>query len=130
MHGGRESAHSIVPRTRPHHVRRPRQTHTAEAVEGRELAKGKTGEHTRVRTQRRSALHQALDRRRAAVRRDRTAPLPALWHPVSDIECLRDAYSGINRDAAPGLDGQTWTAYGAPLEEHLRALADRLQRGA
>jgi RNA-directed DNA polymerase len=110
--------------------RRRAQTHTTEAVEGRELAKGKTVEHTRVRTQRRSALQHALDRRRAAVRRDRTAPLTALWHHVYDIDRLREAYDGINREAAPGIDGQTGTAYGEHLEENLRELADRLKRGA
>ena len=62
------------------------QAATAEVVEGRELAKGKTGELTRVRTQRRSALQRALDRLRAAVRRARTTPLTALWHHVYDID--------------------------------------------
>jgi hypothetical protein len=105
-------------------------THTTEAAEGRELAKGKTVEQTRVRTQRRSALHHALDRLRAAVRRDRTTPLTALWHHVYDMDRLREAYYGINREAAPGVDGQTWRAYGERLEENLRDLADRLKRGA
>ncbi|HSF29852.1 MAG TPA: hypothetical protein VLK82_05175, partial [Candidatus Tectomicrobia bacterium] len=84
----------------------------AEGVEGRELAKGKTGEHTRVRTQGRSALQQALDRIRQAARKDHATPLPALWHHVYDIERLREAYYGLNRDAAPGIDGQTWATYG------------------
>jgi group II intron reverse transcriptase/maturase len=98
-------------------------------VEGRELAQGKTVEHTRVRTQRRNALHRALDRLRAAARRDRATPLTALWHHGYDSERLREAYHGWNRDAAPGLDGQTWAAYGEHREEHLRDLSDRLKRG-
>jgi group II intron reverse transcriptase/maturase len=102
----------------------------AEGVEGRELAKGKTGEHTRVRTQRRSALQRALDRIRQAARKDHAAPLTALWHHVYDIDRLREAYYGLNRDAAPGLDGQTWAAYGENLEANLRDLSDRLKRGA
>ena len=105
-------------------------THTAEAVEGRELAKGKQGEHTRVRTQCRSALQRALDRIRTAARQNRGRPLTALWHHVYDIGRLREAYYGLNRDAAPGLDGQTWAAYGANLEANLRDLSDRLKRGA
>jgi retron-type reverse transcriptase len=104
-------------------------THTAEAVEGRELAKGQTVEPTRVRTQRRSALHCALDRLRAAARKDRAMPLTALWHHVYDIDRLREAYDGVNRGASPGVDGQTWAAYGEDWEANLRELADRLKRG-
>jgi RNA-directed DNA polymerase len=102
----------------------------AEAVEERELAKGKPVEHTRVRTQRRSALPRALDRIRVAARRDRALPLTALWHHVYNIDRLREAYYGLNRDAVPGVDGQTWAADGEDLEANLRALAARLQRGA
>lgn len=101
-------------------------THTAEAVEGRELAKGKTGEQIRVRTQCRSALQRALDWIRAAARRNRARPLTALWHHVYDIDRLREAYDGLNRDAAPGIDGQTWAAYGEALEANLRDLSDGL----
>jgi RNA-directed DNA polymerase len=82
----------------------------AEDVEGRELAQGKTDEHPRVRTPRRSALQRALDRRRQAARRDHAKPLTALWHQVYDINRLHEAYDGLNRDAAPGVDGQTWAA--------------------
>ena len=37
--------------------------------------------------------------------------------------------TGLNRDAAPGVDGQTWAAYGENLEANLRDLSDRLKRG-
>jgi retron-type reverse transcriptase len=110
-------------------MRSREQAEAAEAVEGRELAKGKTGEQTRVRTQRRRALQRALDRIRPAARRDHAKPLTALWHHVYDINRLREAYDGLNRDAAPGVDGQTWAAYGENLEAHLRDLSDRLKRG-
>jgi RNA-directed DNA polymerase len=99
-------------------------------VEGRELAKGETAEQTRVRTPRRSALHRALDRRRAAARKDRTTPLTALGHQVYAIDRLREAYDGLNRDATPGGDGRTWAASGDHLEANLRELSDRLTRGA
>jgi retron-type reverse transcriptase len=105
------------------------QTKAAEAVEGRALAQGKTGEQTRVRTQRRSALQRALDRIRQAARRDHAKPLPALWHHGDDLNRLREAYDGLNREAAPGVDGQTWAASGENLEAKLRALSDRLKRG-
>ena len=87
--------------------------HTAEVEEGREVAKGKTVAQNRVRTQRRSALPRALDRIRAAARRDRPMPLTALWHHVYDLDRLREAYDGLNREASPGVDGETWARYGA-----------------
>jgi RNA-directed DNA polymerase len=128
MHGGRESANSIVPRRRPNNVKK-RAEHTAEVEEGRELAKGKTGEQNRVRTQRRSARQRALDQIRVAARKDRAMPLMALWHHVYDIDRRREAYYGENRDASPGIDGQTWATYGENLAAHLRDLSDRLKRG-
>lgn len=103
---------------------------TAEVVEGRELAKGKAVEQNRGRTQRRDTLSRALDRIRQAARRDRAMRLTALWHHVYDIDRLREAYNGLNRDAAPGVDGRTWAAYGKDLEANLRDLSDRLKRGA
>ena len=36
----------------------------------------------------------------------------------------------LRRDAAPGVDGQTWAHYGEGLEEHLQDLSERLKRGA
>ena len=122
MHGCRESDSSIGPMQRLHNVegratmRSRAQTKAAAAVEGRELAKGKTGEHTRVRTQRRRTLQRALDRIRQAARRDHAKPLTALWHHVYDINRRREAYDGRNRDAAPGVDGQPWAASGENLE--------------
>jgi RNA-directed DNA polymerase len=107
----------------------PGRTTRAEDVEGRELAKGKMGEQNRDRTQRRGALQHALDRLRQAARRDHAKPLTALWHHVYDINRLREAYEGLNRDAAPGVDGQTWAAYGENLEANLRDVSDRLTRG-
>jgi group II intron reverse transcriptase/maturase len=102
---------------------------TAEVVEGRELAKGNSGQQTRVRTQRRAALSRALDRVRQAAK-DSAMRLTALWHHVHSIDRLREAYDSLNHDAAPGMDGQTWADYGEQLETNLRDLADRLARGA
>ena len=102
---------------------------TAEVVEGRELAKGNAGQHTRVRTQCRAALSRALDRVRQAAR-DSTIRLAALWHHVYAIDRLREADKSLNHDAAPGMDGQTWATYGEQLEPNLRELSDRRKRGA
>jgi len=42
----------------------------------------------------------------------------------------RGADSALKRDAAAGTDGETWRHYGEALEDHLRDLAARIQRGA
>jgi retron-type reverse transcriptase len=102
---------------------------TAEVVEGRELVKGNSGQQNRVRTQRRAALSHALDRVRQAAQ-ESGKRLTALWHHVSSIDRLREAYDSLNHEAAPGVDGQTWATYGAQRETNLRDLADRRKRGA
>jgi group II intron reverse transcriptase/maturase len=51
-------------------------------------------------------------------------------HHVYDVDRLRTAYLALQRDAAAGVDGQTWRHYGEALEENLRDLAARLRRGA
>jgi group II intron reverse transcriptase/maturase len=46
------------------------------------------------------------------------------------MDTLREAYYGLNRKAAPGVDGETWRHYGERLEENLEDLSSRLKRGA
>jgi group II intron reverse transcriptase/maturase len=54
----------------------------------------------------------------------------ALLHHVYNPEMLRQAYFSLKREAAPGVDGQTWRHYGERLEENLHDLSGRLKRGA
>jgi len=49
---------------------------------------------------------------------------------VYDSERWRAAYLGIKRDAAAGVDDETWRHYGEALEENLQDLSQRLKRGA
>jgi len=49
---------------------------------------------------------------------------------VYDVERLRAAYLALKREAAPGVDGETWQHYGEALEANLHDLVQRLQRGA
>jgi len=53
-----------------------------------------------------------------------------LLHHVYNPAMLREAYFGLKRDAAPGVDGQTWRSYGRDLEANLQDLSARLKRGA
>jgi len=54
----------------------------------------------------------------------------ALLHHIYHLDTLRAAYSSLKKEAAPGVDGETWRHYGEALEEHLQDLAERLKRGA
>jgi group II intron reverse transcriptase/maturase len=74
-------------------------------------------------------LHSALDRVRQAALTDKELKFTNLWHHVYDIARLREAYLALKRNAAPGVDGQTWQAYGEELEGNLRDLSERLRRG-
>jgi len=67
---------------------------------------------------------------RQAAEGDRKQRFTALLHHVYDVEHLRTAYHALKRDAAAGIDGETWGHYGEGLEAHLQALAGRLKRGA
>jgi group II intron reverse transcriptase/maturase len=54
----------------------------------------------------------------------------ALLHHIYNLDTLREAYFGLKRDAAPGVDGETWQHYGKRLEENILELSQRLKRGA
>jgi RNA-directed DNA polymerase len=103
---------------------------SAERVEGRGPPKGNSEEQTRSRAQIRQDLQHALDRVRQIAVRDRQVQFTTLWHHVYNMDRLREAYLGLKRKAAPGVDHVTWEAYGQDLEANLRVLSDRLKRGA
>ena len=52
----------------------------------------------------------------------------ALLHHVM-IDLLKHAYSWLKREAAPGVDGQTWQSYKQNLEVNLAELHSRIHRG-
>jgi group II intron reverse transcriptase/maturase len=43
---------------------------------------------------------------------------------------LKEAYVRLRKDAATGIDGETWAAFGEGLDERLRDLEGRVQRGS
>jgi group II intron reverse transcriptase/maturase len=69
-----------------------------------------------------------LDRVREAAERDKDARFTALLHHV-DLSVLRRAYAAVRREAAPGVDGVTWTEYGQDLQANLEGLHARVQQG-
>ena len=75
-------------------------------------------------------LQSALERIRQVACRDKGARFTALWHHVYNVDRLREAYFSLKRNAAPGVDGETWQHYGEDLEGNLQELCTRLKRGA
>jgi RNA-directed DNA polymerase len=126
MYARGKSDESVVPSKLPNKARAA----AAEAVEGRGSAKGNSSECNAFRTLGRADAQSALERVRQAARRERKQRFTALLHHVYDIGRLHAAYLGIKRDAAAGVDGETWRHYGEALEENLQDLAGRLKRGA
>jgi RNA-directed DNA polymerase len=98
-------------------------------VEERGLAKGNTASAARSGHRAGSRAPRALDRVRRAAERDKEARFTALLHHVN-VDSLRAAYLALKRQAAPGVDGVTWEAYGRDLEANLQDLHGRLHRGA
>ena len=101
-----------------------------ETTEGRGRTKGNSPERNAVRTQSRAAAPSALERVRQAAKRDSKQRFTALLHHVYDVDHLRAAYGAVKRDAAAGIDGETWQHYGTSLETNLQDLSARLKRGA
>jgi group II intron reverse transcriptase/maturase len=102
----------------------------AEAVEGRLRAKGNAlVARMSRRTSRVYDVQTALDGIRQTARSRRDARFDNLLFHIYAIERLRSAYLALKRDAAAGVDGQTWHGYGEALEENLLDLSDRLARG-
>ena len=66
---------------------------------------------------------------REVAARDSGARFTALLHHVT-VDRLQKAYRAIRPQAAPGVDGVTWTAYGQDLEVNLADLHRRLHSGA
>jgi group II intron reverse transcriptase/maturase len=99
-------------------------------MEGRELAKGNPRQQIALRAQDREGARRALARVRQVAERDKAVRFTTLLHHVYNIEHLKAAYFALKRDAAPGIDGETWEHYGQALEENLADLSGRLKRGA
>ena len=126
MNGRGKSDRPVVPAKSPNKTG----ASVAEGMEGRGLAKGNLPEQNALRMQSRDSVHSALERVRQAAKKDRTMRFTALLHHVYNLDTLRMAYFSLKKEAAAGVDGETWRHYGETLEEHLQDLSERLKRGA
>jgi RNA-directed DNA polymerase len=102
----------------------------AESEEGRGLTKGNPSQQNTPRIQGRISVPSAMERVREAAKKDKETRFTALLHHVYEPEMLRQSYWKLKKEAAAGVDGETWQHYGERLEENLQDLSHRLQRGA
>ena len=124
--GPGKSDRPTVPGKSPNNAGQP----AAERMEGNGLAKGNLLEQNASRTPSRSDALNALERVRQAAKGNKEMRFTALYHHIYDPERLRWAYYQLKRQAAPGVDGETWQHYGEALEENIQDLSHRLKRGA
>jgi group II intron reverse transcriptase/maturase len=102
----------------------------AEPVERKGWAEGKTPRQNTNRAQDRAIVQSALGRIRQAAVKDKRQRFTSLMHHIYNRSVLRQAYDGLKRDAAAGVDGQTWRQYAENLEDNLADLSVRLRCGA
>jgi hypothetical protein len=115
---------------RPKKVANKALKRAAESLEERGLAERNSSQATTLRTQGRARVHEALGRVRQAAEGQKGVRFTALLHHIYAIDTLRAAFQGLERDAAPGVDGETWEHYSQELEARLAELSDRVRRGA
>ena len=100
-----------------------------ESMEGRGAANGKLAQRNAFRAQDREDALTHLERvgqRATEVKGERFSNL--LSH--IKVPLLKEAYLRLRKDAAPGVDGETWSSYGENLDARLLDLQDRVQRGS
>ena len=106
----------------------------AESAEGRGPAKGKATQGDPGRTRRRKQAGATRLRRlreraqREGAKREREKEKYTNLYSLLTAELLREVFLRLRRQAAPGVDGQSWDQYAGGLEERLKDLEERLHR--
>jgi RNA-directed DNA polymerase len=133
MHVSGESDSSIVPKKPANKGGVPG---PAESVEGRGLTKENAEQSLLDRTQSRKADGKPSVARsrgllgvREAARRERKQKFTSLLHHLTP-ELLRASFFELKKQAAPGIDGETWQEYAQEFEQRIKDLHDRIHRGA
>lgn len=133
MHVAGESHSSIVPMKPANNGGVPP---PAELAEGRGLTKENTSPSLLDRTQRRNAdgtpfvpRSRGLWGVRQAARRDRKLRFTSLLHHITP-ELLRASFFDLKKQAAPGVDDETWRDYATDFERRIDDLHGKIHRGA
>jgi len=102
---------------------------SAESGEKRVRAKENIVQPNTHPTQSGERVSQGLSGVREVAKKRRQERFTALLHHVS-VDLLRDSYYALKRQAAPGVDGETWQEYETGWEGRLADLHNRVHRGA
>ena len=120
------------------------ESRSAESMEGRGLTEENTGQSPLDRTQSRivdgptssQALGKPLTARsrgllgvREAARKDKTLKFTGLLHHLTP-QLLRASFFQLKKQAAPGVDEQTWHDYAGDIDRRIADLHGRIHRGA
>src|SRR5437016_9005796 len=75
------------------------------------------------------SVTQALERIRRVAKERKKEKFTSLLHHIS-IDLLDEAFFELKEEAAPGVDGLTWTEYEQNLDRNIEDLHARVHRGA
>lgn len=121
-----ESDASVVPTCKK--STKPRVT-PDESMEGRGAANGKPAPRNTPRAQDRKSVATALERVGQRAKEKKRERFTNLLSHIK-VPLLKEAYLSLRKQAAPGVDGVTWSEYGEQLDARLLDLQDRVQRGS
>jgi hypothetical protein len=99
-----KSDRPVVPAKSPNKAGQP----AAEGMEGSGLTKGNLPQQSASRTPSREDAPSALERVLQAAVKEKKLQFMALLHHIYNPETLRTAYFSLKKEAAPGVDGETW----------------------
>ena len=135
MHGHEKSDSAIVavkPTNKAEHSAAEQSTaelFAAEPVEPRAETKRNAGQQSTCGTQGQISVSQALERIRRVAKERKKEKFTSLLHHIS-IDLLDEAFFELKEEAAPGVDGLTWTEYEQNLDRNIEDLHARVHRGA
>ena len=100
-----------------------------EPMEGRDAAKGKLAERNAFRPQSRQDALTVLERVGQRAKEKKGERFTTLLSHIK-VSLLKEAYERLRKEAAPGVDGETWSSYGEQLDARLLDLQGRVHRGS
>ena len=100
-----------------------------ESMEGRGAAEGNLAQGNAHRAQPRVDALTRLERVRQRVREKKEGKFTNLLSIIT-VPLLKEAFGMLRRDAASGVDGETWSSYAVDLEAKLLDLENRVHRGS
>lgn len=125
MNGYRKSDNLVVPKKSSNEPDKMGE----EEMEGRGLPKGNEMSLNMCRTQCRESILNKLQLIHQKAKADKKLRFTSLMHHIYEIEMLHMAYLEIKKNAAAGVDHETWQSYSKDLEENLQNLSNRLRSG-